>query len=110
MSHNVWKVTGALASRDVSCLLYVKGRDEAPYRWGVTANVVARLKGQTLSWNTVLLYESRDTGYFLTSGDVLYCIQKVWPLGADGDYKPATGTYLSRATPFSSFPALLALL
>src|SRR5437016_1999694 len=75
MSHNVWKVTGAVASRQVSCLLYVKGRAEAPYRWGVTANVVARLKGQTLSWNTVLLYESRDTGYFLTSGDVLYCIK-----------------------------------
>ncbi len=110
VSHNVWRVTGALASRHVNCLLYVKGRAEAPYRWGVTANVVARLQGQTLPWNTVLLYEKRDTGYFLTSGDVLHCIRSVWPLGADGDYKPATGSYLSRASHFSSFSALLALL
>jgi hypothetical protein len=94
----------------VNCLLYVKGRSGAPYRWGVTANVIARLRGQTLPWNIVLLYESKDTGYFLTSGDVLHCIQSVWPLGADGDYKVATGSYLSRAAPFSSFPALLALL
>ncbi len=110
VSRNVWKVTGALGSRQVNCLLYVKGRGEAPYRWGVTANVIARLSAQTLQWNTVLLYESKDTGYFLTSANVLHCIQSVGPLGADGDYKPAPGSYLNTATPFSSFPALLALL
>lgn len=110
MSQNVWKVTGTIGSHQVNCLLYVKGRSEAPYRWGITANVVARLKGQTLPWNTVLLYESKDTGYFLTSADVLHCIRSVWPLAADGDYKPAAGSYLSRATPFTSFSALLALL
>ena len=110
VSQNVWRVTGALDSRKLDCLLYAKGRGETPYRWGVTANVVTRLKGQAVPWSTVLLYESKDTGYFLTSADTLYCVRTVWPLGADGDYKPAAGSYLSKATPFTSFHGFLSLL
>ena len=98
ISQNVWELDGS-----VQCLLYVKGRGEAPYRWGVTANVVERLKKQKRKWFTVLLYESKDTGYLLSSTDVLYYIKNVWPLGDDGDYKPASGTYLSRNAPFTSF-------
>jgi hypothetical protein len=50
----------------------------------------------------VLLYESKDTGYLLSSADVLYYMRNVWPLGSDGDYKPASGKYLSRNAPFVS--------
>ena len=83
ISQNVFEVDGRF-----SCLLYVKGRGEVPYTWGVTANVVERLKQQKQRWFTVLLYESRNTGYFLPSADVThYMMEKVWPLALDGDYK-----------------------
>ena len=87
-----------------------KGRGETPYRWGVTANVLERLNAQSLPWTTVLLYESKDNGYLLTSTDTLYCAQSIWPLGTDGDYKPGAGSYLSRATVFSSVNGFLGLL
>lgn len=89
-------------NRNGNCLLYVKGRAEHPYRWGVTANVIQRLKAQPKSWMVILLFESYDQGYLLTSNDVEHYIQKVWPLGADGDYKPATGSYLARNTALHS--------
>ncbi len=110
LSQNVWKVTGMARSRRLDCLVYVKGRGEPPLRWGVTANVVDRLKGQSFPWSVILLHESKDTGYFLSSAEVLRCIRSVWPLGADGDYKPGAGSYLSGATSFSSVAACLALL
>jgi hypothetical protein len=98
LSSNVFELTGP-----VHCLLYVKGRAETPYRWGVTANVISRLKAQAQDWQVVLLYEAKDSGYLLAAEDVLHYIGRVWPLGADGDYKPAPGSYLSRNSPFKSF-------
>lgn len=103
ISQNVWQVDGS-----ARCLLYVKGRREAPYKWGVTANVVERLKSEQCKWFVVLLYESIHTGYLLSPGDVHYYIEdNVWPLGRDGDYKPASGTYLSQNIPFQSFQDFL---
>ena len=105
ISQNVWQVDGA-----VQCLLYVKGRGEAPYKWGVTKNVIERLNREQRKWFVVLLYESSNTGYFLLSADVFYYIKNLWPLAGDGDYKPATGTYLSRNMPFHSFEKFLSSL
>lgn len=103
VSRNVVDVGGR-----VDCLAYVKGRGEAPYRWGVTANVISRLRRQSRRWFVVLLYESADTGYFLTPKQVGHNITHVWPLGKDGDYKPSSGTYLAASTHFFSFKAFLA--
>lgn len=106
VSRNIFEVVGRF-----SCLLYVKGRREAPYIWGVTANVVERLKRQKQKWFVVLVYESKNTGYFLPSADVTrYMAEKIWPLALDGDYKPAIGTYLARNKPFASFNEFLSLL
>ena len=106
ISQNVFEVDGRS-----SCLLYVKGRGEAPYNWGATANIVERLKQQKQRWFMVLLYESRNTGYFLPSADVThYIMENVWPLALDGDYKPAVGTYLACNKPFASFDEFLSLL
>lgn len=106
VSRNVFEVSGS-----VHCLLYIKGRGETPYRWGVTANVVERLRQQSLNWFIVLLYESMNTGYLLSSTDVVYYIHNsIWPLGSDGDYKPASGTYLSRNSPFTSFNEFVRLI
>lgn len=89
------------------CLLYVKARSAHPIRWGVTANVIQRLKGQKLPWAVILLYLSHESGYLLSSDDVYFYINKVWPLGADGDYKPSEGNYLSRNVPIGSLPLLM---
>lgn len=91
ISRNVFEFNGKGNS-----LLYVKGRAEHPYRWGVTANVINRLQAQPKNWMVILLFESHEKGYLLNSRDIEYYIHKVWPLGKDGDYKPATGSYLSR--------------
>ena len=98
ISQNVFNVTGR-----IEALLYVKGRAEQPYRWGVTANVVERLRRQAQRWFVVLLFESVNTGYLLSSEDVLGYVRGTWPLGTDGDYKPASGTYLVNNMPFASF-------
>jgi hypothetical protein len=97
ISRNVFEYKGT-----ASCLLYVKGRAEQPYRWGVTANVIDRLKVQPRPWYVILLFECREKGYMLSSRDAEHYIQNVWPLGRDGDYKPATGSYLSRNTALHS--------
>jgi hypothetical protein len=65
-------------------------------RWGVTKNVIDRLKNQNLPWYVILLFLSHESGYLLSMGDVNYYIKNVWPLGADGDYKLSEGNYLSR--------------
>ncbi len=99
LSSNVFKLSGSAAS----CLLYVKGRAESPYRWGVTANVVSRLKAQLQPWHVVLLFDSKESGYLLSAEDVSYYMNGVWPIGADGDFKPAPGSYLQRNVPFRTF-------
>jgi hypothetical protein len=93
--------------KENKCLLYVKARSAYPIRWGVTANVIDRLKNQKLSYAVVLLFLSHQSGYILSSDDVEYYIKNVWPLGSDGDYKPAEGNYLSRNNPFDSLVSLL---
>ena len=105
LSQNVFQISG-----DADVLIYVKGRAEEPYTWGVTANVITRLEQQEKKWFVVLLYESKNTGYFLPASDVLEYMQTTWPLGADGDYKPATGGYLRNHQPFFSFATFLELM
>ena len=97
ISKNVFKIAGSK-----NCLLYVKSRSAYPLRWGVTANVIKRLTEQDIPWFVVLLFISHKIGYLLSSNDVAYYCKSVWPLGADGDYKPAEGSYLSKNVPFSS--------
>lgn len=102
VSRNVFKF-----ENNSDALIYVKGRACEPHKWGVTKNVVARLKSQPVQWFVVLLYDSPTTGYLLTEKDVDNYIAGVWPLGADGDYKPATGTYLENNSPFDSIDLFL---
>jgi len=97
ISRHVFEYTG-----QGNLLLYVKGRAEQPLRWGVTANVIKRIQSQGKTWLVILLFESYDSGYFLTQNEVESYIRNVWPLAKDGDYKPAVGSYLSGKQPFHS--------
>jgi hypothetical protein len=73
----------------MSCLLYVKGSGTYPPRWGVTSNVVDRLRQRNKPGVVILLFESPNYGYVLSSADVEHYIRNdVWPLAKDGDYKP----------------------
>lgn len=88
MSRNIIELSGS-----INCLIYFKVRSEVPYRWGVTANRIEELKESGKKWVLVLLYESPDTGYFITTEDVNHYLS-IWPLGGDGDYKVGPGGYL----------------
>ncbi|MFZ3090050.1 MAG: hypothetical protein WA240_05425 [Nitrospirota bacterium] len=105
ISKNVFEVSGSH-----NCFLYIKARAEYPLRWGVTANVLHRLKQHSKPWFVILLFESSDKGYILSASDVECYITNVWALGRDGDYKPATGRYLSKNIPFHSFDELFSQL
>ena len=97
-SRNIIEIRGA-----INCLIYVKTRSAEPYRWGVTKNRIEELNNSGEKWCLVLLYESSNTGYFLTADEVNGKYRGIWPLGRDGDYKVAPGTYLKHKAPFNSF-------
>jgi hypothetical protein len=96
-SRNIVELSGS-----INCLVYIKVRSREPYRWGVTANRIEELKQSGKSWIIVLLYETPETGYFLTSNDVNRYLS-IWPLGSDGDYKVGPGSYLQFNRPFNTF-------
>ena len=97
MSNNIVELSGS-----IDCLVYIKVRSEEPWRWGVTANRIDELRRSSKKWIVVLLCGTPETGYLLTPNDIdrYLCI---WPLGSDGDYKVATGSYLQFNRPFHSF-------
>ena len=105
ISKNVFKLSG-----NSGCLIYVKGRAEKPHKWGVTKNVVRQLEDQNTLWFVILLFDTPETGYLLSQSDVGYYTSSVWPLGSDGDYKPATGSYLSNNSPFNSIDIFVDLI
>ena len=103
ISRNVFEYSGRK-----KVLLYVKGRAQEPYRWGVTKNVIQRLRNESKPWIVVLLLDSHEKGYLLTSRDTDHYINDdVWPLGADGDYKPATGSYLANNSRLYSLDSIV---
>ena len=104
-NRSVYELSGKL-----NCLLSLHYISHPPYRWGVTANVVEKLKTQPKPWAVVLFYDSYETGYLLSSTDVIYYTKNVWPLAGDGDYKPAPGNYLAKNVPFRSLEGFLSQL
>lgn len=101
MSRNIIELSGSM-----NCLIYFKLRSEKPYRWGVTANRIDKLKQSDMKWVLVLLYESPNAGYLITAEDVNHCLS-IWPLGSDGDYKVGPGSYLESNKSFHSFSEFL---
>lgn len=96
-------------SGTINCLIYFKIRSEAPYRWGVTRNRLEELMSSRKPWFLVLLYDSPHTGYLISSDDVSHYLT-IWPLGSDGDYKVAPGSYLQYNKPFTTFAVFISLL
>ena len=102
MSRNIIELSGSM-----NCLIYFKVRSEKPYRWGVTKNRIDELNQSDMKWVLVLLYESPNTGYLITAGDLNRYLS-IWPRGSDGDYKVAPGSSLQfNNIPFHSFSEFL---
>jgi hypothetical protein len=97
MSGSIVELSGS-----INCLVYIHVRSEKPYSWGVTKNRIEELKQSGKGWIIVLLYETPETGYLLTSNDVNRYLS-IWPLVSDGDYKVQPGGYLQFNRPFNSF-------
>ncbi len=62
ISRNIFELSGS-----INCLLYIKAIAKPPNKWGVTENVVNRLKSQKLPWVVVLLFQGRANLYNKTS-------------------------------------------
>ena len=97
VSSNILETSGNL-----NLSIYFKVRSEEPYRWGITKNRLKELEGEEKDYVVVLLFESPDRGYLLTSADVNR-YKPTWPLGGDGDYKVQPGKSLGFSEPFFSF-------
>jgi hypothetical protein len=97
ISRNIIEILGK-----IDCLVYFKVRSAEPFRWGVTANRIEELNRSNIKWFIVLLYESPETGYLLSSEDVSR-YRSIWACGRDGDYKVGPGSYLQFNRPFNSF-------
>jgi hypothetical protein len=89
-------------SGSINCLVYIHVSSKKTYHWGVTANRIEEFRQSGKGWIIVLLYETPETGYFLTSNDVNRYLS-IWALARDGDYKVQPGSYLQFNKPFNSF-------
>lgn len=100
--YNIVELDGAL-----NCLLYFKIRSRKPYRWGVTKSRIEELQASGKKWFIILLFETPNNGYLLTSKDVeRYIIEGLWPMGRDqknkNEYKINTGKPLQKNNPFNT--------
>lgn len=101
-TRNIIKLSGYL-----DCLLYFKIRSEKPYHWGITKSRIEELEASGKKWFIVLLFETPEKGYFLTSQDVEHYIKEnLWPMGSGknkNEYKISTGRTLQDNPPFHTF-------
>jgi hypothetical protein len=81
----VFQVTG-----QTNCLFYFKERKSGHQNWGITKNVIDRLREENFPWFLLLLSSPPYANYFLTSDNVEHYIKNKWTLNKDGDYKTAT--------------------
>lgn len=95
LSRQVFELTGSY-----NCLLYLKTRKHKRANWGITENVINRLKNQSKPWLVILLSSDQNNGYVLNENDIDYYISKFWDLNDDGDYK--TSTTLNKEKWFNS--------
>ena len=100
---NIIELNGSL-----NCLFYFKIRSEEPYRWGVTKSRIEELQASGKKWFIVLLFETPNNGYLLTSKDVeRYIDEGLWPMGRDkknkNEYKISPGKALQHQLRFYTF-------
>ena len=90
--------------------IYVKTITHHPYRWGITKITVDNIKNKGKPWCVILLYESPNKGYVISSKDYNERTQSnLWP-DAQGDYKISSGKSLVRIPKFTTVEKLFSIL
>jgi hypothetical protein len=90
--------------------IYVHIRTAPPYHWGITKNTVDKIKTQGKPWCVILLCESPNKGYVISSKDYDEGTQSnLWP-NAQGDYKISSGKSLVGIPKFTTAEELLGIL
>ncbi len=90
--------------------IYVKTRTRYPYCWGITRNTVDNIKTKGKLWCVILLYESPNKGYVISSKDYDERTQSnLWPY-TQGDYKISSRKSLVRIPKFTTVEKLFSIL
>lgn len=81
-------------SGKIDCLLYIKAIAHPPHHWGITKHTVEKIETISVPWFIILLYDSPETGYVISSSEYYKKIRDhIWP-DAQGDYKISEGKSL----------------
>lgn len=81
-------------SGELDCLLYIKVIAHPPHHWGITKHTVEKIETISVPWCVILLYDSVETGYIISSSEYYKKIgDHIWP-DAQGDYKISEGRSL----------------
>lgn len=94
----------------VNAFIYVHAIAPSPHHWGITKNTVDKIETQQNPWCVILLYESKNTGYVISSAEYRKRIKEgLWPY-KQGDYKISEKKSLSGIPNFSTVDDLVVLL
>ena len=93
----------------VNGLIYIKAIAHPPHHWGITENTVHKIKHQRKPWCVILLYDSSNTGYVISSVEYDKRSDGLWP-DAQGDYKISSGKSLVGIPKFRRIDELLTIL
>jgi len=88
--------------------IYVGTITHYPYRWGITKNTVDKIKTKGKPWCVILLYESPNKGYVISSKDYDERTH-AWPY-TQGGYKISNGKSLVGIPKFTTVEKLFSLL
>ena len=94
----------------VNAFIYVHAIASRRHYWGITKNTVDKIQTQRNPWCVILLYESKNTGYVISSAEYHKRIKEgLWPY-KQGDYKISEKKSLFGIPKFSTVDKLVGLL
>lgn len=94
----------------VNGFVYVHAIASRRHYWGITKNTVDKIETRRSSWCVILLYESKNTGYVISSAEYHKRIKEgLWPY-KQGDYKISEKKSLFGIPNFSTVDELVGLL
>ena len=87
---------------EIKGIIYVKAIAHAPHYWGITKTTINNIIRQNTAWCVILLYDSEQTGYVISSKEYYNRTNKrLWPY-AQGDFKISKGKSLQGIPQFKT--------
>lgn len=97
-------------SGKIGCLLYIKAIAHPPHHWGITKHTVEKIETISIPWFIILLYDSANTGYVISSSEYYRKTRDhIWP-DAQGDYKISENKSLKGIPKFFEVSELIDLI